>query len=261
MDSDLRALSDRACIVGVGQTDYSKASGRSVQTLALQAARAAISDAGLQPRDIDAILPYVLGPTSDEMAAQLGISDLRYSSIIKMGGATFVACLETAALLIHGRIARNVLVFCSRNGRSGTRVTGRVSTIPGQSFRRDFESPYGYSVPGQWYAMIARRHMIEFGTRREDAGHFSVAMRKHANLNPNAMMRDVKMTMDDYMSSKPVYDPFHLLDCCLESDGAGAFVVSSAEQAKDMPRKPVFISGAAYLREFTARALQIAAQD
>jgi acetyl-CoA acetyltransferase len=244
MDSDLRALSDRACIVGVGQTDYSKASGRSVQTLALQAARAAIADAGLKPGDIDAILPYVLGPTSDEMAAQLGISDLRYSSIIKMGGATFVACLETAALLIHSKIARNVLVFCSRNGRSGTRVTGRVNTIPGQSFRRDFESPYGYSVPGQWYAMIARRHMIEFGTKREDAGRFAVAVRKHANLNPNAMMRDVKMTMDDYMSSKPVFDPFHLFDCCLESDGAGAFVVSSAEQAKDMPRKPVFISGA-----------------
>ena len=164
MDSDLRELSDRACIVGVGQTDYSKASGRSVQMLALQAARAAIADAGLKPSDIDAILPYVLGPTSDEMAAQLGIADLRYSSIIKMGGATFVACLETAALLIHSGIARNVLVFCARNGRSGTRVTGRVNTIPGQSFRRDFESPYGFSVPGQWYAMIARRHMIEFGT-------------------------------------------------------------------------------------------------
>jgi acetyl-CoA acetyltransferase len=245
MDSDLRELSDRACIVGIGQTDYSKASGRSVQMLALQAARAAIADAGLKPGDIDAILPYVLGPTSDEMAAQLGISDLRYSSIIKMGGATFVACLETAALLIHNKIARNVLVFCARNGRSGTRVTGRVNTIPGQSFRRDFESPYGFSVPGQWYAMIARRHMIEFGTTREDAGHFAVAMRKHANLNPNAMMRDVKISMDDYMNSKPVYDPFHLLDCCLESDGSGAFVVSAAERAKDMPRKPVYISGAA----------------
>ena len=163
-----------------------------MQALALQAARAAIADAGLKPREIDAILPYVLGPTSDEMAAQLGISDLRYSSIIKMGGATFVACLETAALLIHTGIARNVLVFCARNGRSGTRVTGRVNTIPGQSFRRDFENPYGLSVPGQWYAMIARRHMIEFGTTREDAGHFAVAMRKHANLNPNAMMRDVR---------------------------------------------------------------------
>jgi acetyl-CoA acetyltransferase len=87
--------------------------------------------------------------------------------------------------------------------------------------------------------------MIEFGTTREDAGHFALAMRKHANLNPNAMMRDVKMTMDDYMNSKPIFDPFHLLDCCLESDGAGAFVVSSATQAKDMPNKPVFISGAA----------------
>jgi acetyl-CoA acetyltransferase len=245
MDSDLRALRDRACITGVGQTDYSKQSGRSVQTLALQAARGAIADAGLRPGEVDAILPYVLGPTSDEMAAQLGISDLRYSSIIKMGGATSVASLQTAALLIHSGIARHVLVFCARNGRSGTRITGRVNTIPGQSFRQNFDHPYGFSVPGQWYAMIARRHMIEFGTTREDAGHFAVTMRRHANLNPNAMMRDAKMTMDDYMNSEPIFDPFHLLDCCLESDGAGAFVVSSAAQAKDMPNKPVFISGAA----------------
>jgi acetyl-CoA acetyltransferase len=245
MSETLRDLSDRACSVGVGQTDYSKASGRSVQMLALQAARAAIADAGLKPGDIDAILPYVLGPTSDEVASQLGIADLRYSSIIKMGGATFVACLETAALLIHSGIARNVLVFCARNGRSGTRVTGRVNTIPGQSFRRDFEIPYGFSVPGQWYAMLARRHMIEFGTKRKDAGHFSVAMRKHANLNPNAMMRDIPMSMDDYMNSKPIYDPFHLLDCCLESDGAGAYVVCAADRATDMPHKPVFISGVA----------------
>ena len=91
--SDLRGISDKACIVGVGQTDYSKASGRSVQALALQAARAAIADAGLKGRDIDDVFPLraVLG--ADEMAAQLGISDLRYSSIIKMGGATFVANL------------------------------------------------------------------------------------------------------------------------------------------------------------------------
>ena len=245
LDNEQRGLSDRACIVGVGQTDYSKASGRSVQMLALQAARAAIADAGLKPGEVDAILPYVLGPTSDEMAAQLGISDLRYSSIIKMGGATFVACLETAAMLINAGIARNVLVFCARNGRSGTRIAGRVNIIPGQSFRRDFDNPYGYSVPGQWYAMIARRHMIEFGTTREDAGHFALAARKHANLNPNAMMRDVAMTMDDYLNARPIFDPFHLLDCCLESDGAGAFIVAAAERAKDMPQKPVFISGAA----------------
>jgi acetyl-CoA acetyltransferase len=147
MSADLRELSDKACIVGVGQTDYSKASGRSVQRLALQAARAAIADAGLKPTDIDAILPYVLGPTSDEIASQLGISDLRYSSIIKMGGATFVACLETAALLIHNGIARNVLVFCARNGRSGTRVAGRVNIIPGQTFRRDFEAPTASAYP------------------------------------------------------------------------------------------------------------------
>ncbi len=245
MDSELRALRDKACIVGVGKTDYSKESGRTVLTLAVQAARAAIKDAGLRPGEIDAILPYVLGPTADEMASQLGISELRYSSIIKMGGATFVACLETAALLIHTGIAKNVLVFCSRNGRSGARVTGRMNIIPGQAFRRDFENPYGFTVPGQWYAMIARRHMIEYGTTREDAAHFALAARKHANLNPAAMMQDRTMSLDEYMTSPPIFDPFHLFDCSLESDGAAAFVVSAADVAKDMPHRPVYIAGAA----------------
>ena len=246
MDSDLRDLSDRACIVGVGQTDYSKASGRSVQTLALQAARAAIADAGLKPADIDAILPYVLGPTSDEMAAQLGISDLRYSSIIKMGGATFVACLETAALLIHNKIARNVLVFCARNGRSGTRVTGRVNTIPGQSFRRDFESPYGFSVPGQWYAMIARRHMIEFGTTREDAGHFAVAdaqARQSQSERDDARRQDVDGRLHELKAGIRPVPPARLLP------GVGRcrrlHRRRRRTQAKDMPHKPVYISGAA----------------
>jgi acetyl-CoA acetyltransferase len=245
MERDLRELSDKACIVGIGQTDYSKESGRSVLTLGVQAARNAIVDAGLKPGDIDAILPYVLGPSADDMAAQLGISELRYSSIIKMGGATFVACLETASLLIHNGVARNVLVFCSRNGRSGTRVTGRMNVIPGQLFRQNFENPYGFSVPGQWYAMIAQRHMVEYGTTREDAGCFALAARKHANLNPNAMMHDRTMTMDEYMASPPIFDPFHLFDCSLESDGAAAFVVSAADAAADMPHRPVYIAGAA----------------
>lgn len=245
MESELRALRDKACIVGVGQTDYSKESGRSVLKLAVQAAQAAVADAGLKPGDIDAILPYVIGPTADEMAAQLGISELRYASILKMGGATFVACLETAALLIHNGVAKNVLVFCARNGRSGSRVTARMNIIPGQSFRRDFENPYGFTVPGQWYAMIARRHMVEYGTSREDAACFALAARKHANLNPAAMMQDRTMNLDEYMASPPIFDPFHLFDCSLESDGGAAFVVSAADVAKDMPHRPVFISGAA----------------
>lgn len=244
-DPDLRQLSDRACIVGIGETDYSRASGRSVAVLASQAARGAIRDAGLEPRDIDAILPYVQGPGADEMAAQLGIADLRYSAIIKMGGATAVANLQAAALLIHTGVARHVLVYCARNGRSGTRVDARMHTMPAQNFRRDFEHPYGWTVPGQWYALIARRHMIERGSTRAAAGELAVTQRRHAQLNPAAMMREVPMTMDDYLASRPIYEPFQLLDCCLETDGAAAFVVASAERARDMPKRPVYIGGAA----------------
>ena len=161
-----------------------------------------------------------------------------------MGGATFVANLETAALLIHSGIARDVLVFCARNGRSGTpRGTRRHHSRPGIPPR--LRKSLWLERAGTVVRHDRAPPMIEFGTTREDAGHFAVAVRKHANLNPNAMMHSVPMSMDDYMNSRPMYDPFHLLDCCLESDGAGAYIVSSAEQAKDMPHKPVFISGAA----------------
>src|SRR5690606_8306981 len=121
------------------------------------------------PTDIDAILPYVPGPTAGEIATQLGVSDLRYSSRLKMGGATPVANLLSAALLVHFRVARGVLMVCARNGRSGTRVDARMHVMPSQGIRRNFEEPYGWTVPGQWYAMIARRHMIEYGTPREAA--------------------------------------------------------------------------------------------
>ncbi len=238
-------LRDCACITGIGQTDYSRASARSELQLAVQAARAALADAGVAARDVTAIVPYTPGIGADEMAAQLGMGELAYAGSSKMGGASAVASLLTACMLIDTGIARHVLLFCARNGRSGARVDPRSIHPPGTAFRRDFEHPYGAMVPAQWYAMIARRHMFERGSTREDAGALAVQQRAYACLNPLAMMHGRPLTLDEYLAAPPIYDPFHLYDCSLESDGAVAFVVSARDALRGLPQRPVYIGGVA----------------
>ena len=105
--------------------------------------------------------------------------------------------------------------------------------------------PFGLLVPGQQLAMYARRHMYEYGTTSAQFGAISVACRKHANMNPRAIMYGRPMTIEDHQNSRMIYDPFHLFDCCLETDGGAAIVISSAERAKDMRQRPVYVSAVA----------------
>ncbi|MBX3093753.1 MAG: hypothetical protein KF680_04315 [Cryobacterium sp.] len=217
----------KAVIAGVGQTDFSKDSGRSVQTLALQAAFAAIDDAGLQPSDVDGLIPYKIGPSSEDLIAGLGLTDVRFSASTHMGGASPVASLRTAQLAIESGQADAVLLFVARNGRSGARVAARLGAqVPGGAFREGLEQPHGFSTPAQWYALFARRHMIEYGTTREQLGAVAITMRNHALLNPAAMMYGKPLTMEEYASSKLIADPYLMFDCCLETDGASAVLVT-----------------------------------
>jgi acetyl-CoA acetyltransferase len=235
-----------AIIAGVGQTDFSKASGRSVQQLALEAAFAAISDAGLRPSDIDGLMPYMIGPTAEDLIAGLGLEDVRFTGVSHMGGASPVASLRTAALAVETGEADAVVVFVARNGRSGARVAARLGAqVPGTSFREGLEQPEGLSTPAQWYSLFARRHMIEFGTTREQLGAVALTMRSHAQLNPHAMMYGKPLTMEEYKASKPIADPYLMFDCCLETDGASAVVVTRADRAEDSDHRPVRIAGVA----------------
>jgi len=240
-------MSDTAAIIaGIGQTDFSKASGRSVQQLALEAAFAAIEDAGLKPSDIDGLMPYKIGPTSEDLIAGLGLEDVRFTNVSHMGGASPVASLRTAALAVQAGIANAVMVFVARNGRSGARVAARLSAqVPGTSLREGLEQPVGLSTPAQWYALFARRHMIEYGTTREQLGAVAITMRNHALLNPEAMMYGRPLTMDEYRNSKPIADPYLMFDCCLETDGACAVIVTRADRADSLPHKAVRIAGVA----------------
>jgi acetyl-CoA acetyltransferase len=244
-------LRDKACVVGIGETPYSRGKGSGMSQLALQlkAAVAAIEDAGLTPKQIDGIMPFPNLGTAEGFAANLGVENLRFAATLNVGGAAPCASLRTAAMAVASGSAEYVLVPAGWNGYSGSRaretVADEVMSIPGGTIARDFYMPYGLASPPQWYALMARRHMHEFGTTQEQLGCIALAMRKHAQLNENAVMHGKEMTLDDYLGSPVITDPYRLFDCCLETDGAAAMIVTSAERAADLKKQPVYIMGAA----------------
>jgi acetyl-CoA acetyltransferase len=248
----MHPLRDRACIVGIGETPYTRDRNatKSALRLQLEASLRAIEDAGLTPKDIDGILPpFPRMASSEQIAASLGIDQLRFAATVHMGGASVVASLQLAAMAVSGGIANHVLIPAGWNGYSGFRaaqaVANDVDSIPGGAIARDYYIPHGLTAPPQWYALIARRHMHEFGTTQEQLGAIAVAMRKHAQLNPNAVMRGRPLTMDQYLASPVIAGPYRLFDCCLETDSAAAIIVTSAERASDLRHPPVYVSGVA----------------
>jgi acetyl-CoA acetyltransferase len=179
------------------------------------------------------------------MAEYLGI-DHRYIDGTMTGGSSFEFHVQHAAAAIRDGCCDTVLVsygsdFLSRRGRSlgtgGFRGAGRVS---GADL---YAAPYGLSLVGA-YAMVAKRHMHEYGTTSEQLAEIAVGVREHAGLNPNAMYRD-PITVADVLASRMISDPLHMLDCCIVSDGGGAFVMTTAERARDLRKPPVSVLGAA----------------
>jgi acetyl-CoA acetyltransferase len=244
-------VTDRACIVGIGETAYVRkpGSGLSQLGLQLQAAARAIEDAGLANRQIDGLMPFPNLGTAEELAANLGCENLRYAATVHMGGAAPVASLQAAGAAVTAGIAGHVLIPAGWNGYSGRRasqtVAMDVSSIPGGAIARDYYMPYGLTAPLQWYSLMAHRHMHEFGTKPEQLGAIAVAMRRHAQKNPNAVMNGRPMTLEDYFASPMLSAPYRLFDCCLETDGAAAVVVTTAKRARDLRKTPIYIMGAA----------------
>lgn len=224
--------------------------------LQLKAAMAAIGEAGLAPSQIDGIMPFPNLGRAEEFAANLGCENLRFASTVHMGGAAPAASLQVASAAIAAGMVDYVLLPAGWNGYSGARVRQTVSqdvnSLPGGAIARDYYMPHGFTAPPQWYSIMARRHMHEFGTRSEDLGAIAVTMRKHAQLNPKAVMYGKPMTLDDYMASPILASPYRFFDCCLETDGAAAVVVTSAERAQDLPTAPVRILGGASAQPYPA---------
>lgn len=239
-----QTLRNKVAIVGVGESDIGKVPHMTGLGLNAQAAKRALDDAGLKVSDIDGLLtaysftePYfMLGSVLTEY---LGLKP-RYCSSVISGGASPAVMLKHAAEAIAAGQCDTVLVCVGENRATGQSRDSAVASLTAVGHPY-FEVPYGASIPAM-YAMIAQRHMSEFGTTREQLACVPVTSRKHAALHPNAHMR-TPLSVADVLASKPIADPLNMLDCCLISDAGGAFIVTSAERARDLKAKPVYLSG------------------
>jgi acetyl-CoA acetyltransferase len=235
-----------ACIVGAAMTEFSSDARRPAERLAIEVATSACADAGVDPNLIDGIVPFPHGPSAEDLITGLGLPDVRFTGVPHLGGASSVAGLRLAAMAVESGQADHVLAFVARNGRSGSRVEARVANLlPGQRYRRNLEHPQGMTTPAQWYSLICRRHMHEFGTTRAHLGEVAVTMRAHAQLNEHAQMYGRPLTMEQYLAGRPIADPYWLYDCCLETDGAGAVLITTADRAADLRQRPVRLAGMA----------------
>lgn len=239
------SMRGKGAITGVGETAYLRGSPLSAFELQIEASLAAIHDAGLDPKDIDGIIPIgITGAPAEAFVTNFGIADLRFSALTPLGGASGIAGLQCAIAAIDAGICNHVLVPAGRNVSSGARAGVRIHNMPQFHLVTEFELPQGAIAPAQLYAPMARRHMELYGTTSRQFGEIAVTMRAHAALNGNAIMTQ-PITLEDHQNSRMIADPFRLLDCSLESDGGAAFVVSSAERARDMRQPRVQLLGIA----------------
>jgi acetyl-CoA acetyltransferase len=241
-------IAGRAAIAGIGATEFSKESGRSELQLAAEACVAALKDAGLTPSDVDGLVTFTQDANAEiAVARELGVPELTFFSRVDYGGGAACGTVAHAAMAVATGQARTVICYRAFNERSGLRF-GQAATAmaPGTgAMEFSWHLPYGLATPAAWVALQARRYMHDYGATSEDFGRVAVAMRRHAATNPRAWFHGRPITLADHQASRWVVEPLHLLDCCQESDGAVAIVVTSAERARDLPQPAVSITAAA----------------
>src|ERR1700675_1831758 len=213
------ALRDKYAIAGIGYTEFSKKSGRTVRSLASEACIKATADAGLKVSDIDGIVSFNFNDSAPAIAVatEIGVPAAGYAVDFLGGGNAANLIILTAVAAIEAGLAENVICFRALTGRSGFRLGGgRDLSAYGIT---QYTAPFGWITYPQAMAMWCRRHMIEYGTTSEQLGEVAVTFRQNASINPRAMQR-TPITMADYMASRMIVEPFRMLDICLETDGA-----------------------------------------
>jgi acetyl-CoA acetyltransferase len=229
-------------IAGVGETAYQKRHERGLEALVVEAARRAIADSGLAPEEIDAIIQPIDQPPADLVAAACGLRTRRYSCInAYIPGAGPVAALIEAQLVIRAGLAQAVLV-----------PYGMKLSVPGGPYgyhaedplKADLEMPVGYYGQPLYFAQLAQRYRHEYGLRSEQLGALAVAQREWAARTPGSQKAD-RITMADYLKAPFIAEPLRNLDCCLITDGAGAYVVTTLERARRLPNPPAVVAGVA----------------
>jgi len=238
---NLKDLRGKVAIVGIGTAGCGEAQGMSELEILSQAAKAAVEDAGLTMKDMDGLctanLSAAMWPLN--VVEHLGLRP-KFVEGTNIGGSAFVAHQLPAMLALEAGICDAVLVCYGSTQR--TAAFGRKERTAARNVLdpNPYDSPYQPFNPPSSYAMIAARHMHEFGTTRRHLAEVAVAARKWAQLNPEAFSRD-PLDIDTVLNARMISDPFTVYDCCLVTDGAAAYVMTRADRAKDLKKKPVYI--------------------
>lgn len=231
-----------AVVVGIGRTAFSKASGRTPLAMAAEAARSALDDAGIAAAEVDGVIDFHTNDSASatDVGRAIGAVDLGLALDVTGGGNVAVTVVGQALAAVQAKVCDVIVVFRSFNGRSGSRYGSNA----GIQFRSDmqFAAPHGYVIPAMWIAGFAQRQRHVYGLTDEDFGHIAITTRQHAVANPHAMRRD-PLDMQAYLSSRWIYEPFRLYDCCLETDGAVALLVTTLDRARHLRHAPVRVAG------------------
>ncbi len=244
------SIKDKTCIAGAGLTEYGlrgQFAHKSQHVQIAEALEVALEESGLKREEIDGFCSYSMDKNDPSLLAPaLGIPNVNYSGMVfgGGGGGTCAAVAQAAAAIVAGYAS---VVMCYKiitqppHARFGASYGRAAFPDP----RSDFHRPFGLLAPGQFFSMIFRRHMHKYGTKTTHLAEVAVAQRYHASRNPKALMR-APLTIEDHQNSRLIADPFRLYDYCQENDGGGVVLVTSAERAKSLKQKPVYIMAAAH---------------
>ncbi|HXZ63446.1 MAG TPA: lipid-transfer protein [Streptosporangiaceae bacterium] len=237
-------------IAGIGSTEFSKDSGRSELRLAVEACRAALDDAGLAPADVDGLVTFSMDSNAEiAVARELGAGELTFFGLVGYGGGAACGTVQHAAMAVATGAASTVLCYRALNERSGRRfgqvAAGILTGATSSAIDSGWHYPMGLATPAATVAMAARRYMHAYGATSADFGAIAVADRRHAATNPAAWFYRRPITLAEHQESRWICEPLRLLDCCQETDGAVAVLVTSLERARSAPHPPVVIRAAA----------------
>ena len=240
-----------AAIIGIGQTDYSKDAGRSETQLASEAILVALCDAGLTPRDVDGLVSYTIDPVEEaELVRALGVTEIGWSSRVPYGGGGSQGVILHAAAAVAAGLADVVVAYRAIRARSGNRFgaaqsTGRPTSSHSGSTASQWCAPFGILTPASWMSLNAVRYMHASGATSEDFGRAVVQMRDYAATNPAAYFYERPITLDDHQASRWIAEPaIRLFDCCQETDGAAALVITRSDRAKDAEASAAIVAAA-----------------
>jgi acetyl-CoA acetyltransferase len=234
-------IKDRTAVVGIGQTAFGKGLEPSELSLACQAIKAALDDAGIGPEEVDGLASFTMEDGREvDVARNLGMGDITWFSQVGYGGGAGCGVVGQAAMAVATGQCRVAVAWRAR------KRAAKTSRPWAQTQRRvtgswQWSRPWGVIRPVDEIAMLTRRYMHEYGATREHLANVAVAFRKHANRNPNATMGHKPLTRDDYMAARWISEPLCLYDNCLETDGALAVVIVGADRAADRPHPPAYV--------------------